>query len=364
MRGRDTSICQLFQPFPSCSQISSLAGRERGKPIHYALLSTSFCFGSCHFRNMLNSQASAGRGGSQRLKVKWGITDLMEPINSHDPHPTDNIWAIYVALGEAMELPCPSPPTLHGDELLSWFHSPVAGSFTTLVAQVHVASPAPDPGKPRRESRLKLLGNYSLWLEGSKEGDAGRYWCAVLGQHHDYQNWRVYDVSVLRGSQLSARAADGSPCSVLLCSVVPSRRLDSVTWQEGRGPVRGRVQSFWGDGAALLLVCPGEGLPEPRGHRPRTIRCLMPHNKGVSFSLPASPALCAPATGWDVPWILLLLLTVGQGVAILALTIVLWSQRARGAPGRDASIPQFKPEIQVYENIHLARLSPPAHKTR
>ncbi|XP_075859716.1 lymphocyte antigen 6 complex locus protein G6f [Microcebus murinus] len=330
----------------------------------------------------------------------------------------DNIWAIYVALGEAMELPCPSPPTLHGDELLSWFHSPVAGSFTTLVAQVHVASPAPDPGKPRRESRLKLLGNYSLWLEGSKEGDAGRYWCAVLGQHHDYQNWRVYDVSVLRGSQLSARAADGSPCSVLLCSVVPSRRLDSVTWQEGRGPVRGRVQSFWGDGAALLLVCPGEGLPEPRGHRPRTIRCLMPHNKGVSFSLPgklreemgrdvacsasltfsgwksppgyggslflgtdrplrclspypsgvaltaASPALCAPATGWDVPWILLLLLTVGQGVAILALTIVLWSQRARGAPGRDASIPQFKPEIQVYENIHLARLSPPAHKTR
>uniref|UniRef100_A0A8C5W5G7 Lymphocyte antigen 6 family member G6F n=1 Tax=Microcebus murinus TaxID=30608 RepID=A0A8C5W5G7_MICMU len=251
----------------------------------------------------------------------------------------DNIWAIYVALGEAMELPCPSPPTLHGDELLSWFHSPVAGSFTTLVAQVHVASPAPDPGKPRRESRLKLLGNYSLWLEGSKEGDAGRYWCAVLGQHHDYQNWRVYDVSVLRGSQLSARAADGSPCSVLLCSVVPSRRLDSVTWQEGRGPVRGRVQSFWGDGAALLLVCPGEGLPEPRGHRPRTIRCLMPHNKGVSFSLPASPALCAPATGWDVPWILLLLLTVGQGVAILALTIVLWSQRARGAPGRGEALP-------------------------
>ncbi|XP_045397649.1 lymphocyte antigen 6 complex locus protein G6f-like isoform X1 [Lemur catta] len=276
----------------------------------------------------------------------------------------DNIRAIYVALGEAMELPCPSPPTLHGDELLSWFHSPVAGSFTTLVAQDHVARPASDPGKPGRESRLKLLGNYSLWLEGSKEGDAGRYWCAVLGQHHNYQNWRVYDVSVLRGSQLSARAADGSPCSVLLCSVVPSRRLDSVTWQEGRGPVRGRVQSFWGDGAALLLVCPGEGLPEPRGRRPRTIRCLMPHNKGVSFSLAASPTLCAPSTGWDVPWILLLLLTVGQGVAILALSIVLWSRRAQGAPSRDASIPQFKPEIQVYENIHLARLSPPAHKTR
>lgn len=91
--------------------------------------------------------------------------------------------------------------------------------------------------------------------------------------------------SLLTGSQLSARAADGSPCSVLLCSAVPARRLDSVTWLEGKGPVRGRVQSFWGEGAALLLVCPGEGLPEPRGWRPRIIRCLLPQNKGVSFNL-------------------------------------------------------------------------------
>uniref|UniRef100_A0A8I5UHA2 Lymphocyte antigen 6 family member G6F n=1 Tax=Pongo abelii TaxID=9601 RepID=A0A8I5UHA2_PONAB len=285
------------------------------------------------------------------------------------PQAADNMQqAIYVALGEAVELPCPSPPTLHGDEHLSWFHSPAAGSFTTLVAQVQVGRPAPDPGKPGRESRLRLLGNYSLWLEGSKEEDAGRYWCAVLGQHHNYQNWRVYDVLVLKGSQLSARAADGSPCNVLLCSVVPSRRMDSVTWQEGKGPVRGRVQSFWGNEAALLLVCPGEGLSEPRSRRPRIIRCLMTHNKGVSFSLAASidasPALCAPSTGWDMPWILMLLLTMGQGVVILALSIVLWRQRVCGAPGRDASIPQFKPEIQVYENIHLARLGPPAHKTR
>lgn len=118
---------------------------------------------------------------------------------SYKPLPTDNIQAIYVALGEPMELPCPSPPTLHGDELLSWFHSPAAGSSTALVTQVQVARPASDLGKSGRESRLKLLGNYSLWLEGSKEGDAGRYWCAVLGQRHRYQNWRVYDVSVLRG---------------------------------------------------------------------------------------------------------------------------------------------------------------------
>lgn len=98
-----------------------------------------------------------------------------------------------------MELPCPSPHTLHGDELLSWFHSPAAGSSTALVAQVQVARPPPDPWKSGRESRFKLLRNYSLWLEGSKEDDAGRYWCAVLGQRHKYHNWRVYDVSVLKG---------------------------------------------------------------------------------------------------------------------------------------------------------------------
>ncbi|XP_015977149.2 lymphocyte antigen 6 complex locus protein G6f isoform X2 [Rousettus aegyptiacus] len=309
----------------------------------------------------------------------------------------DNIQNIYAALGEALELPCPSPHTLYGDELLSWFRSPAAGSSTALVAQVQVARPAPDPWKSGRESRFKLLGNFSLWLEVSKEGDAGRYWCTVLGQRHKYQNWRVYDVSVFKGSQLSARAADGSPCSVLLCSVVPARRLDYVTWLEGKGPVRGRVQSFWSEGAALLLVCPGEGLPEPRGRRPRIIRCLLPQNKGVSFnlagpwgkplfeaqgqtfslppsissclalpaaSLDASPALCAPSTGWDVPWILMLLLTAGQGVIILVLSIMLWRRRIQGAQCRGASIPQFEPEIQVYENIHLARLSPPAPKTR
>ncbi|XP_023044637.2 uncharacterized protein LOC111523920 isoform X4 [Piliocolobus tephrosceles] len=117
-----------------------------------------------------------------------------------------------------------------------------------------------------------------------------------------------------------------------------SRRMDSVTWQEGKGPVRGRVQSFWGSEAALLLVCPGEGLSEHKSRRPRIIRCLMTHNKGVSFSLAASmdasPALCAPSMGWDMPWILMLLLTIGQGVIILALSIVLWRQRVCGAPGR------------------------------
>ncbi|KAM6182704.1 lymphocyte antigen 6 complex locus protein G6f-like [Erethizon dorsatum] len=280
----------------------------------------------------------------------------------------DNIQAIYVALGEAMELPCPLPRVLHGDEFLSWFHSPAAGTSTTRVAQVQVASTVPHPGQTGRESRLKLLANYSLWLEESQDGDAGRYWCTVLGQHLEHQNWRVYDVSVLKGSQFSARAPDGSSCSVLLCSVVPARRLDSVAWLEGTGPVRGHARSFRSDGAALLLVCPGEGHPEPRGRGLRIIRCLTPQDKGISFSLPASmnpsPTLCVPPTGWDVPWILMLLLTVGQGFTILALSIVLWRRRVQGVQGQDASVPQFKPEIQVYENIHLARLRPPAHKTR
>lgn len=134
---------------------------------------------------------------------------------SHKLLPTADIHTIYVALGEAVELPCPSPPTLHGDEFLSWFRSLATGSSTALVARVQVASPAPDSGKPHRESRLKLLRNHSLWLEGSKEGDAGQYWCAMEGQRHTYHNWRVYDVSVFRGEcgvcRPEAPGSQGSP---------------------------------------------------------------------------------------------------------------------------------------------------------
>ncbi|KFO21047.1 lymphocyte antigen 6 complex locus protein G6f isoform X2 [Fukomys damarensis] len=275
---------------------------------------------------------------------------------------------VYVALGEAMELPCPLPRVLRGDEYLSWFHSPAAGTFTTQVAHVQVASSVPHFGQTGRDHRPKVLSNYSLWLAESEDGDAGRYWCTVLGQHLQYQNWRVYDVSVMRGSQFSARATDGSSCSVLLCSAVPARRLDSVAWREGKGLVRGHAQAFWNEGAALLLVCPGEGHPEPRGRRPRIIRCLLTQDKGISFSLPAStdssPVRCVPHTGWDVPRILMLLLIAGQGFTILALSFLLWRRRVHRVQGQDASVPQFKPEIQVYENIHLAHLHPPAHKTR
>lgn len=90
---------------------------------------------------------------------------------------------------------------------------------------------------------------------------------------------------LLPGSQFSVKSPDGLSCSALLCAVVPARRLDSVTWQEGRNPVKGHAQYFWGDGAALLLVCPGEGLSEAKGRKPRNIRCLMPQNKRFSFNL-------------------------------------------------------------------------------
>ncbi|EDL83510.1 rCG38272 [Rattus norvegicus] len=61
----------------------------------------------------------------------------------------------------------------------------------------------------------------------------------------------------------------------------------------------------------------------------------------------------------------MLLFAAGQGVTIIALSIVIWRhQRAQGTQDREPSIPHFKPEVQVYENIHLARLSPPTHKTR
>ncbi|KAM5262655.1 lymphocyte antigen 6 complex locus protein G6f-like [Ctenodactylus gundi] len=276
------------------------------------------------------------------------------------------ISTIYVTWGEMMELPCPLPPVLYGDELLSWFFSSPAGSLTTRVAQVHVAWSVPNLGKTKRESRLKLLGNYSLWLEEAKDRDAGRYWCTVMGRHLERQNWRVYDVSVLKGSQFSARATDGAPCFVLLCSVVPARQLDSVTWLEGKDPVRGHVQSFSSNGAALLLACAGEGQPEPRARRLRVIRCVMPQSKGVSFSLAAPvstpPARCEPSSGWNVSWILMLLLTVGQGFAILALGSMLWKQRVQRVQGQGAIFPQFKPEVRVYENIHLAP-TPASHSS-
>lgn len=98
-----------------------------------------------------------------------------------------------------MELPCPSPPSLRGGQLLTWFRSPAEGSSTILVTQIQVDRPVSDLGKPESDSRFKPLGNYSLLLEGSRDEDAGRYWCTVMDQNHKYQNWRVYDVSVLKG---------------------------------------------------------------------------------------------------------------------------------------------------------------------
>ncbi|KAG5197044.1 hypothetical protein MG293_018900 [Ovis ammon polii] len=87
---------------------------------------------------------------------------------------------------------------------------------------------------------------------------------------------------------------------------------------------------------------------------------LLPSDPRIRWrraSTDVSPALYAPSANWDVAWILKLLLTVGQGFTIVVLGVMLWRQRAQGAQHRNASFPQFKPEIQAYENIHLAHLS-------
>ncbi|XP_072493612.1 lymphocyte antigen 6 complex locus protein G6f isoform X2 [Notamacropus eugenii] len=280
-----------------------------------------------------------------------------------------DIQSTYVALRETVELPCPEPPTLYGDEMLSWFRSPVSGFPTTTVIRVPMTNKAPETRKILREIRLSLLGNNSLWLERAKEEDAGRYWCSVLGTYFSYQNWRVYDLSVIRGSQLSAKTTDGSLCSILVCSVVSAVFLDSIVWLEGKGKVKGRTETFMGKNASLLMVCPMEGTSESRIRKARSIRCLFPQNKGISFNLTAAaspdalPAHCVVSPTWDIQKILLLFCVLGQGVTILALGIVLWRRRNNGALYRDDSTSHFKPETQVYENIHLAIPSPPAPRT-
>lgn len=58
----------------------------------------------------------------------------------------------------------------------------------------------------------------------------------------------------------------------------------------------------------------------------------------ILASTDASPALCALSTGWDVSWILMLLLMAGQGFTILALSIMLCRQRAQGAQCKGKSL--------------------------
>ncbi|XP_074092809.1 lymphocyte antigen 6 complex locus protein G6f [Macrotis lagotis] len=280
---------------------------------------------------------------------------------------SDVILSMYVAHRETVELPCPEPPTLYGDEMLSWFRSPISGSSTIPVIRVSMTSKAPEARRILREVRLSLLGNHSLWLEGAKEEDAGRYWCSVLGDSIKYQNWRVYDLSVIKGSQLSAKTTDGSLCSILVCSVVPAVFLDSVQWLEGKGKVKGRVKTFVGKDASLLMVCPVEGISEFR--RARNIHCIFSQNKGISFNLTAVaspdalPTQCVVSPTWNIQKILLLLCALGQGVTILVLGIILWRRRNYRAQYKDDSTSHFKPETQVYENFHLIIPSPSAPRT-
>lgn len=168
-----------------------------------------------------------------------------------------------------MELPCPSPPSLRGGQLLTWFRSPAGTSSTILVAKIQVDRPAPDPRKPENDSRFKVLGNYSLLLEGPRDEDAGRYWCTVLDQNHKYQNWRVYDVSVLKG-KWGYKVLSGH------WRLGKTTRETEVSPSLARIPVLGEV-SRW-----LALLCPpvrcgprqASGLRDlARGEEPRERTC-------------------------------------------------------------------------------------------
>jgi hypothetical protein len=66
------------------------------------------------------------------------------------------------------------------------------------------------------------------------------------------------------------------------------------------------------------------------------------HSSAVTAaSAEPSPTVCATLPSWDVPWILVLLFTAGQGVTIIALSIVLWRRRrAQGSRDRGESFPR------------------------
>lgn len=184
------------------------------------------------------------RKGRPELEVRQGLAEGQDSSSLTLSFSTESVQAIYVASGEPVEMPCPSPPSLPGGQLLTWFRSPVAGSSTILVARVQVDRPASDLQKAEPDSRVKVLGNYSLLLEGSRDEDAGRYWCTVMDQNHKYQNWRVYDISVLKGELGS------EDCSGRWRLGKPHKKLRSPCLSPARVPVLCEV-SRW-----PLLHCP------------------------------------------------------------------------------------------------------------
>lgn len=94
----------------------------------------------------------------------------------------------------------------------------------------------------------------------------------------------------------------------------------------------------------MVRACWTTGGKPLSGAWEQTPHCVPPYPCCLALtvaSTDASPALCAPSTGWDVSWIVMLLLTVGQGFTILAVSIVLCRQRAQGTQCRGES--QFPP---------------------
>lgn len=136
-------------------------------------------------------------------------------------------------------------------------------------------------------------------------------------------------------------------CSGVSCSYMGGGVLLLVQRLRMRGLKMGRV-GWWKLGAKMHMRSSGGKSPPDYGERPffgvweQTPHHLPPYPYCLAptvASMDASPALCAPATGWDVSWILMLLLAAGQGFTILALSIMLWRQRVQRAQCRGESLP-------------------------
>lgn len=151
-----------------------------------------------------------------------------------------------------------------------------------------------------------------------------------MRRNHSYGWWSALELAV--------HVWVGGYCHCLVM-LVYGGRVRGLEW--------GKV-GWWISGARKLMKSSfgrahqSMGGSLSLGHKDRPPYCIPPYLSCLSLtaaSMDASPALCAPSRGWDLSWILMLVLTAGQGFAILVLSIMLWRQRVQRAQCRGESLP-------------------------